>query len=80
MFSGIEYGAEAYFIFEQNIDDARLVDQTYGKIQDAVNSIPNVDVSDNGVVQLNNDLRQMVEEIQVSQCRIYFNVLAGVTE
>ena len=38
--SGIEYGAEAYFIFEQSVSDESQVQDVQGNLNVAINSIP----------------------------------------
>ena len=63
--SGIEYGAEAYFIFEQSVSDESQVQDVQGNLNVAVNAIPGIKIEGHGSVQMNEDLEEKVKDLKV---------------
>ena len=62
---GIEYGAEAYFIFEKTIQDLSTAEETYGNMKLAINIIPKIQISGHGSVEMNEEITQSVKELHV---------------
>ena len=62
---GIEYGAEAYFIFEKATDESTSREQAYGNLELSINKIPSVSISGHGSLNMSNELREHAKGLHV---------------
>ena len=65
-FVGIEFGAQAYFIFEKTIDQSSHENEIYGELEAIVNVLEIIKISVHGRVEINETLRQAVNTMRMS--------------
>ena len=62
---GIEYGVQAYFIFEKAMTDLSNEKEVYGELQSVLNVISVLSVDANGQVELDDDISSKVNDLNI---------------
>ena len=65
IFVGIEYGAEAYFIFEQTITDNSNTAEVYAQMESTIKIIPGLKISAEAGLEMEHELKKNVKHLRV---------------